>query len=113
MNDDEVKVNKTDEQVVSVNMNDVTISFGHHGINKITHSVLVKNNTENHAPYTDWISPYQAGLIIDGVRSGEHYTVSGNHGTSGGGGYATANTVSTKVTVDGAAIDDAYMLKGK
>lgn len=113
MKDDEVRLNKTGEQVFSVNMGDVTISFGQLGINKITHPVLVKNNTENHAPNTDWVSPYQAGLIIDGERSGEHYSVSGNHGTSGGGGHATANTVSTKLTVDGAAIDDAYMLKGK
>ena len=61
MKDDEVRLNKTGKQVFSVNMGDVTISFGQLGINKITHPVLVKNNTENHAPNTDWISPYQAG----------------------------------------------------
>lgn len=113
MKDDEVRLTKTTDQNFSVNLGDVTISFGQLGINKITHPVKVVNNTETHSPNTDWVSPYQAGLIINGERSGKHYSVGGNHGTNGGGGYATANTVSTKVEVDGVDIKDAYMLKSK
>ena len=113
MKDDEVRISKTGGQNFSINLGDVTIDFGRLGINQITHPVNIRNNRESHVINTDWISPYQAGLLIDGERSGSHYAVGGNHGTSGGGGYATANTDSTTVKVDGVTVDNVYMLKGK
>ena len=111
MKDDEISLYKSGEQNFSVNLGDVTIKFGRLGVNNITHPINLKNNTESHVINTDWISPYQAGLILDGSRSGEHYAVGGNHGTSGGDGFATANTVSTTVSADGVVIDNTYRLK--
>lgn len=102
---------KSGDQNFSVNLGDVSISFGQLGISKITHPIEIKNNTESHVINTDWISPYQAGLILNGVRSGNHATVGGNHGTNGGAGFATANTVNTTVTADGVEIDKTIFLR--
>lgn len=60
-----------------------------------------KNGKSSYPVTTDWISPYIAGAVIDGVQSGKHAAVSGNHGTTGGGGHATANTKSAVIKVDG------------
>lgn len=113
MKDDEVSLVRLGEQNFIVNLGDVNITFGQLGINKITHPVEIKNNTDIHVINTDWISPYQAGLILNGNRSGEHYTVGGNHGTDGGGGFPTANTVNTTVTADGIVVDRTNFLKAK
>ena len=47
------------------------------------------------------MSPYNAGAIVDGLPSGDHAAVGGNHGTTGGSGFATANNLSTGIVVDG------------
>lgn len=104
---------KSGDQNFSVNLGDVSMSFGQLGINKITHPIEIKNNAESHVINTDWISPYQAGLILNGVRSGNHGAVGGNHGTNGGAGFATANTVSTTVTADESVVDKTNFLKAK
>lgn len=89
-------------------MGDATITFGELGINEITHPVKLTNDKGTTSIQTDWNSPYIAGAIIDGVESGNHAAVSGNHGTSGGGGFATANTRSTEVKVDDRLISNSY-----
>lgn len=86
-------------------LGDVNVGFGKLGINEITHPVKIVNGEGGHTIGTDWISPYQAGAMIDGAPSENHYAVGGNHGTDGGGGHATANTVSTTITADGKAVD--------
>ena len=57
---------------------------------------------------TDWISPYIAGLMVDGVQSGNAKAVSGNHGTSGGGGFATANHKSIVMKADDQIVNQSY-----
>lgn len=84
------------------------MTFGKLGINQITHPVAFQNGKSNYSVGTDWISPYIAGAIIGGQQSGNQAAVSGNHGTSGGGGHATANTKSTTIKVDGSNIGNGY-----
>ena len=84
------------------------MTFGKLGINRITHPVAFKNDKSSYSVGTDWISPYIAGAIIGGQQSGNAAAVSGNHGTSGGGGHATANTKSTTIKVDGESIGNGY-----
>lgn len=74
--------------------------FGKLGINQITHPVGFTHSTENGIA-TDWPSPYFAGRVINGEPENAKGAVSGNHGTSGGGGFATANSVSTSLTLGG------------
>lgn len=57
---------------------------------------------------TDWISPYIAGLMMDGAQSGNAKAASGNHGTSGGGGFATANHKSIVIKVDEQTANNSY-----
>lgn len=68
---------------------------------------MLENGAETHSITTDWVSPYNAGLIVDGVPSGGHAAVGGNHGTTGGGGFATANNLSTTISVDGETIGNS------
>lgn len=89
-------------------LGDVNVTFGKLGINQITHPVAFRNGKSNYSVGTDWISPYIAGAIVDGQQSGNAAAVSGNHGTSGGGGHATANTKSTTIKVDGSTIGNVY-----
>ena len=96
------------EQNFTVNLGDVSITFGKLGINEITHPVSMSNDKGSSTIGTDWISPYIAGLMIDGEQSGNHRAVSGNHGTSGGGGFATANNKSTVVRVNGSEIGHSF-----
>lgn len=46
--------------------------------------------------------------MTDGVQSGNAKAVSGNHGTDGGGGHATANNKSTTIKVDGKTIGNSF-----
>lgn len=89
-------------------LGDANITFGQLGINKITHPVAFQNGKSNYSIGTDWISPYIAGAIINDEQSGNQAAVSGNHGTSGGGGFPTANTKSTIVKVDSNSIGNSY-----
>lgn len=86
----------------------MNVTFGKLGINQITHPVAFQNDKSSYSVGTDWISPYIAGAIVDGQQSGNAAAVSGNHGTSGGGGHATANTKSTTIKVDGESIGNGY-----
>lgn len=108
MDDNEVSIFRIGEQSFTVNFGDVTITFGQLGVNKITHPVSMRNKKGSSTIGTDWISPYIAGAMIDGQQSGNQAAVSGNHGTSGGGGHATANTKSTAVKVDGESIGNSF-----
>ena len=74
---------------------------------------MLENGAETHSITTDWVSPYNAGLIVDGVPSGGHAAVGGNHGTTGGGGFATANNLSTAITVDGASVNNSVNTTAK
>ena len=89
-------------------LGDANVTFGKLGINQITHPVAFQNDKSSYSVGTDWISPYIAGAIVDGQQSGNAAAVSGNHGTSGGGGHATANTKSTTIKVDGSTIGNVY-----
>lgn len=53
--------------------------------------------------------------MTDGTPDGNHAAVSGNHGTSGGGQWATANSVSTSIKVDGVEVaqDNANVFTDK
>lgn len=108
MDSDVISLNRTAEQNFTVSLGDATLTFGKLGINEITHPVALRNRDGSHSIATDWISPYIAGLMTDGVRSGNAKAVSGNHGTSGGGGHATANNKSTTITVDGKSIGNSF-----
>lgn len=108
MEDDEISLFRIGEQSFTVNFGDVTITFGKLGINEITHPVSMRNKKGASTIGTDWISPYIAGAMIDGQQSGNQAAVSGNHGTSGGGGHATANTKSTTIKVDGESISNSF-----
>lgn len=74
---------------------------------------MLKNGAETHNITTDWISPYNAGKLIDGTPTGYHATIGGNHGTSGGGGFATANNHSTTITVDNESIGNSVNSSAK
>src|SRR5699024_6485509 len=99
---------RSNEQNFSVDLGDAKITFGQLGVNKITHPVQLMNKKGTSTVATDWISPYIAGAIVGGQQSGNAAAVSGNHGTSGGGGHATANTKSTTIKVDGESIGNGY-----
>lgn len=101
MDSDKIFINRTTEQNFETNLGDIGITFGRMGINRLTHPVSFKNNVSGHDIGTDWISPYFAGATDEsGNILTIAKTVGGNHGTVGGGGYATARTVSTEVLVD-------------
>lgn len=91
-----------------MSLGDGSVTFGQLGINKITHPVAFSNKKGSYTVGTDWISPYIAGLMVDGVQSGNAKAVSGNHGTSGGGGFATANHKSIVMKVDDQLINNSY-----
>ena len=74
---------------------------------------MLKNSTETHSITTDWVSPYNVGLIVDGAPSEKHAAVGGNHGTTGGGGFATANNLSTTMTVDGTSVNNSVNTTAK
>ena len=84
------------EQEFSFAFSDVPIRFGKLGINEITHLKAFTTDKE-YTLSTDWISPYNAGTMIDGQPQGNHKACGGNHGTVGGGGYPTANNRKTTI----------------
>jgi hypothetical protein len=88
------------EQEFIINLGDIQFQFGKLGINQITHPIaFTHSETQNIS--TDWISPYSAGTVTSGVTDGNHAAAGGNHGTDGAGGFATANSISTSVLLDG------------
>lgn len=108
MDSNVIHLNRTAEQHFTLSLGDAALTFGKLGINEITHPVSLRNGDGAHSIATDWISPYIAGLMTDGVQSGNAKAVSGNHGTSGGGGHATANNKSTTIKVDGKSIGNSF-----
>ena len=108
MDSDVIHLNRTAEQHFTLSLGDAALTFGKLGINEITHPVALRNSDGAHSITTDWISPYIAGLMTDGVQSGNAKAVSGNHGTDGGGGHATANNKSTTIKVDGKSIGNNF-----
>lgn len=108
MDSDVINLNRTAEQNFTVSLGDAALTFGKLGVNRITHPVTLKNRSGTSNITTDWISPYIAGLMVDGAQSGNAKAVSGNHGTDGGGGHATANNKSTTITVDGKLIGNSF-----
>lgn len=87
------------EQEFTINLGDIEFEFGKLGINEITHPIKFSHSTM-HNISTDWPSPYFAGRVIDGVPEGGRGTVSGNHGTSGSGGFPTANSINTSIKIN-------------
>ena len=110
---DVIRINRTSEQDFKAYLGDVDITFGKLGINEITHPTVLKNNTTQHNITTDWISPYMAGSAIGGEPSGDYAAIGGNHGTTGGSGFATANNLSTTMTVDGASVNNSVNTPAK
>ena len=110
---DVIRINRTSEQDFKAYLGDVDITFGKLGINEITHPTVLKNNTTQHNITTDWISPYMAGSAIGGEPSGDYAAIGGNHGTSGGSGFATANNLSTTMTVDGSLVNNSVNTSAK
>lgn len=108
MDSDVIELFRSNEQNFSLDLGDAKLTFGKLGVNQITHPVQLMNKKGTSTVATDWISPYIAGLMIDGVQSGNAYAVSGNHGTDGGNGFPTANNMSTSIKADGVAIGDNY-----
>lgn len=90
-------------QEFDIDLGDIKFKFGKLGINEITHPIQF-THSETHGIGTDWPSPYQSGTVTDGTPDDNHAAVSGNHGTSGGGQWATANSVSTSIKVDGSEV---------
>lgn len=86
-----------------INLGDIKFNFGKLGINQITHPIQF-THSEIYPISTDWISPYQAGTVTNGTPDNNHAAVSGNHGTTGAGGFATAESVSTSVKVNGSEV---------
>lgn len=89
-----IRYTRTGEQDFIIELGDSILTFGPLGINQITHPVNIKHTT-NHIINTDWISPYQAGTVTNETIDNNHASVSGNHGTVGGGGFRTAHTETT------------------
>ena len=108
MDSNVISILRSTSQDFTVGLGDANVTFGKLGINQITHPVAFQNDKSSYSVGTDWISPYIAGAIIGGQQSGNAAAVSGNHGTSGGGGHATANTKSTTIKVDGESIGNGY-----
>lgn len=54
-----------------------------------------------------------AGSVIDGEASGNYAAIGGNHGTSGGSGYQTANNLLTNITVDDSSVSNSVSTSGK
>ena len=104
---DVIRINRTSEQDFKAYLGDVDITFGKLGINEITHPTVLENGLETHAITTDWVSPYIAGKVVNGTPSGDRAAVGGNHGTVGGSGFATANNLSTIISVDGETIGNS------
>ena len=108
MDSDVIHLNRTAEQNFTLSLGDAALTFGKLGINEITHPVALRNRSGTNNITTDWISPYIAGLMTDGVQSGKAQAVSGNHGTSNGEGFPTANNKSTTIKVDGESIGNNF-----
>lgn len=95
--------------------NNLVIAFGKLGINEITHfkNVMYKaetnlttdfNNLVNkYEILSDWLSPYGMKAYNNTVDTSA-ITVGGNHGTTSGTGFPTAEHISTEVYVDGVKI---------
>lgn len=98
MNDKYIR--RETEQEFTINIGDIEIEFGKLGINEITHPISI-THSDTHIQNSDWMSPYVSGTITNGEPDLNHATVGGNHGTDGGGGFPTANSVSTSLTIDG------------
>ena len=110
---DLIKVTRNSEQDFKLYLGDVDITFGKLGINEITHPTVLENGLETHAITTDWVSPYIAGKVVNGTPSGVRAAVGGNHGTVGGSGFATANNLSTSMTVDGSSVNNSVSTSAK
>ena len=54
-----------------------------------------------------------AGKVVNGSPSGDRAAVGGNHGTVGGSGFATANNLSTTMTVDGSSVNNSVSTPAK
>lgn len=104
---DLIKVTRSSEQDFKLYLGDVDLTFGQLGINKITHPTALENGLETHAITTDWVSPYIAGKVVNGLPGEDRAAVGGNHGTVGGSGFATANNLSTTISVDGETIGNS------
>ena len=104
---DVIRINRTSEQDFKLYLGDVDLTFGQLGINKITHPTALENGLETHAITTDWVSPYIAGKVVNGLPGEDRAAVGGNHGTVGGSGFATANNLSTTISVDGETIGNS------
>ena len=110
---DVIRINRTSEQGFKAYLGDVDITFGKLGINEITHPTVLENELETHAITTDWVSPYIAGKVVNGTPGGDHAAVGGNHGTSSGSGYPTANNLSTNITVDDSSVNNSVNTTAK
>lgn len=113
MDSDVISLMRSNEQNFSIDLGDAKITFGRLGVNEITHPVQLINKKGASTVGTDWISPYIAGIMIDGAQSGNAYAVSGNHGTDGGNGFPTANNSSTTIKADGVTIGENHSGKPK
>jgi len=98
---------------------DMILDFDLLGINEITHLKRFYLQTRTNKDIdklfpttglwytltTDWISPY--GIMADtNTLNTSTYTVGGNHGTSGSGGFPTARRIETSMYADGKLLND-------
>lgn len=98
MEQEELYIQRDSEQEFNINLGDISIEFGKLGINEITHPVSI-THSDTFVQNSDWISPYVSGTVTNGELDSNLATVGGNHGTDGGGGFPTANSVSTSVLI--------------
>src|SRR5699024_4440229 len=101
---DKLALKRYSEQEFDIDLGDIKFKFGKLGINEITHPIQF-THSDTHNINTDWISPYQTGTVSNDLPDNNHATVGGNHGTNGGGQWATANSVSTSIKIDGNEVD--------
>ncbi|WP_144561584.1 hypothetical protein [Bacillus mycoides] len=105
------------------NTQDAILDFDKLGINEITHlrALYMQNNSSGYLDdlfselglqttlTTDWVSPYGI-LAVNNTLNNGGYTVGGNHGTDGGGGFATARHIETKLFCGGKEVQDGEIV---
>lgn len=80
---------------------EISLSFGHLGVNEFYHLRRISTNSFTHNVSSDFPSPYRVRAVNNPIADNEVRVTGGNHGTSGGEGFRTGEPVSIKTYIDG------------
>src|SRR5699024_5537209 len=80
---------------------DIRVSFGPLGVNEFYHMSSISTDSFTHNVSSDFIAPYRVRAVENPIADNPVRVTGGNHGTSGGSGYKTGESVSIKTYIDG------------